>query len=156
MSASHEQAELMLKLYDLRREPRLREAREWYFGSFHPQSMEDMMKVAPPNSEGGTFVRMVVSYWEMVANLSNRGLLDEELLFETTGEQWIVWERLKPLVAAWRAGFKNPHAFGQLEDHVKRYEAWREKRAPGSNEVMRQMFAKMRSEAQAKSTAAKN
>ena len=154
MSASHEQANLMLKLYDLRREAKLREAREWYFASFHPQSMEEMMKVTPPNSEGGTFVRMVVSYWEMVANLSNRGLLDEELLFETSGEQWIVWERMKPLVSAWRAAFKNPHAFGQLEEHVKRYEAWREKRAPGSNEVMRQMFAKMRAEAASKGAGA--
>ena len=154
MGASHEQATLMLKLYDLRREAKLREAREWYVGSFHPSSMEDMMKNYAPNTEGGTFLRMVVSYWEMVANLANRGLVDEELLFETTGEQWIVWERMKPLIAAWRAGFKNPHAFGQLEEHVKRYEAWREKRAPGSNEVMRQMFAKMRAEKSAQTEAA--
>ncbi len=140
---NHEQVNLMLRLYDMRREPRLREAREWYVANFNPASPEDVMKICPPGSDENAFMRMVVSYWEMCASIVNRGLIDEEFFFENTGEQWIVWERLKPTVAGWREIFKNPHAFGNLEKHCTRLEAWREKRAPGSSEATRQMLARM-------------
>lgn len=140
---THEQVNLMLRLYDIRREPRLREARDWYMRNFKPTSLEDVMNLAVPNSEESAFMRMVLSYWDMVANIVNRGLIDEEFFFESTGEQWIVWERLKPIVKGWREMFKNPHAFARLEEHVKRLEAWREKNAPGSNEATRQMMASL-------------
>src|SRR5580704_6216874 len=140
---THEQVNLMLRFYDIRREPRLREARDWYVRNFKPTSLEDVMNVAPPNSQENAFMRMVLSYWDMVANVVNRGLIDEEFFYESTGEQWMVWERLKPIVKGWREMFKNPHAFARLEEHVKRFEAWREKNAPGSNEATRQMMASM-------------
>jgi hypothetical protein len=142
--ATHEQVNLMLKLYDLRREPRLREARAWFLGQFRaPSSLEEMSKHYPPGSEGNTNVRMTISYWDMVANIANRGLVDEELFFETSGEQWAVWERAKPMVGTWRTSVQNPLLFSALEEHCRRYEAWREKRAPGSNAAMRQMLQKM-------------
>jgi hypothetical protein len=140
---THEQANLMLRLYDLRREPRMREAREWYFAHFKPTSMEDAMKVCPPNSPENASMRMVASYWDMAAGMVNRGLIDEEFFFENSGEQWLVWERLKPIIAPMRAMFKSPKYHGQLEEHVKRLEAWREKTSPGSMEAMRQMMASM-------------
>jgi hypothetical protein len=143
---THEQANLLLRLYDLRREPRMREAREWYFGHFKPTSVEDAMKICPPNSAENTSMRMVTSYWDMAAGMVNRGLIDEEFFFENTGEQWLVWERLKPILPAMRAMFKNPNYHRQLEEHVKRLEAWREKGAPGSTEAMRQMMAMMSQE----------
>jgi hypothetical protein len=147
-----EQVNLMLHLFELRRESKLRDAREWFFANFHPSSMEEAMKSIPPGSEGNTYMRMVVSYWDMAANLANRGLLDEELFFETSGEQWIVWERLKPITAAWRTIFKNPLMFSNLEEHVRRLESWREKRAPGSNEATRQVMAQMAATATAAKT----
>jgi hypothetical protein len=64
-------------------------------------------------------MRMVVSYWEMAANIVNRGLIDEEFFFENSGEQWFVWEGMKPIVETMRARYKNPRAFGQLEEHVR-------------------------------------
>ena len=149
-----EQVNLMLRFFELRREARLRQAREWFIENFRPTSIEDMMKNYPFGSEANTNMRMVTSYWEMAANLVNRGLMDEELFFETTGEQWIVWERVKPIVAAWRAAFKNPQVFANLEEHCKRMDAWREKRAPGSTEAMRQMLQQMAMrQAQAKTAA---
>jgi hypothetical protein len=156
MAATHEQGELMLKFYEARREPKMREARAWYFSSFHPATFDDVLKIFTGGGEEGGYIRMVASYWDMVANYANRGLLDEEFLFETSGEQWIVWERLKPVIVQWRAAFKNPHNFSNLEQHVNRYEAWREKRAPGANDHMRQMMAQMRAAGQAakKTTAA--
>jgi hypothetical protein len=146
---THEQVNLMLRLYDTRREPRLREAREWFLANFNPQNGEDLMRIAPPMSQENAFMRMVVSYWEMVASIVNRGLIDEEFFFENTGEQWIVWERLKPVVDVWRTMFKNPYTFKNLENHCTRLEEWREKRAPGTTEAMRGVMKAMREAAQA-------
>jgi hypothetical protein len=140
---THEQVNLMLRLYDMRREPRLREAREWFLTHFNATTAEEMMKLCPPGSQENAFMRMVISYWEMVASIVNRGLIDEEFFFESSGEQWAVWERMKPIMPVWRAMFKNPHVFEQLEKHVNRLEAWREKNAPGSTEGMRQLMAQM-------------
>lgn len=140
---THDQANLLLRLYELRREPVMREARTWFLANFHPQKAEDVMKICPPGSKENGYLRQVASYWEMAANMVSRGLIDEEFFFENTGEQWIVWEALRPIAAEWRAIFKNPHAWEKLEAHCKRLEAWREKRAPGSTEAMRQMIGRM-------------
>lgn len=136
-NATHEQVNLMLKLYDLRREAKLREARDWYFQNFFVKSAEDVMRIAPFGSKENAYMRMVMSYWDMVAGIANRGLVDEELFFESTGEQWGTWERIKPAVGAFRAMFSNPKFLSNLEEHIRRYEAWREKNAPGSGEAMR-------------------
>ncbi len=149
-NVSHEQANLMLKLFDLRREEKLRKARAWFVDSYTPPSSpEEFMAKFPPGSEENAYIRMVTSYWEMAANLVNRGLIDDELFFESNGEIWIVWEKTKPVAPAWRAAFGNPHIFENLENCVKRLEAWRESKAPGTNEKMRAMFAAIR-EARAK------
>ena len=146
---THDQANLLLRLYELRREPRMREAREWYFANFHPTSLEDMAKQAPPGSAGNASVRMVISYWEMVAGIVNRGLIDEDLFFESTGEQWMVFEQIKPALAGCRAMFSSPKFLANLEEQCKRLEAWREKRNPGSNEAMRKFVAQMQQNMQA-------
>jgi hypothetical protein len=138
---THEQVNLMLRLYEMRREPLMREARDWYFSKFHPASFDDIAKQAPMGSPASAYMRMVISYWEMAASIVNRGLIDEDLFFENTGEQWFVWERIQPFVPAMRARSKNPHQYGNLEKHVSKLEAWREKRAPGAGEAMRQMMA---------------
>jgi hypothetical protein len=140
---THEQVKLMLQLYEMRREPRMREARDWYFSRFRPASLEDVGKQAPMGSPENASMRMVISYWEMVASIVNRGLIDEEFFFENSGEQWFVFERIKPFVPAMRERSKNPHHYGNLEKHASRFEAWREKRAPGTNEAARQMMAQM-------------
>lgn len=138
-----DQVNLMLRLYELRREPRLRQARAWYVDKYSATSVEEVMSKYPPGSEESTNIRMVVSYWDMCAGIANRGLVDEDLFFRNSGEAWLVWEKLRPVVGAWRTGFKNPGMFEDLEQFVTRLEAWREKRAPGSNEAMRQFMAQM-------------
>jgi hypothetical protein len=152
-NATHDQANLMLRLYEIRREEKLRKARDWYVSQYTPAaSPEEFMAKYPPGSEENAYIRMVTSYWEMCASIVNRGLIDDELFFENNGEIWIVWEKTKPAAGAWRAFFGNPHIFENLENCVKRLEAWRERMAPGTNEKMRQMFAQM---AQARAQAAK-
>jgi hypothetical protein len=135
---THEQANLLLRLYELRREPRLREARAWFTANFSAKTPEEMNEKYPPGSEGNVNLRMTVSYWEMAASLVNRGLIDDELFFENSGEAWFVWERLREVVPAMRAASKNPQAWGQLEALVKRMEAWQERRAPGHAAALRQ------------------
>jgi hypothetical protein len=155
MGATHEQVNLMLKLYELRRETKLREARDWMSGNFHVKNLEDAMRLCPPGSQENAYLRMVVGYWEMVASIVNRGLVDEELFFESTGEQWGVWEQIKPIVGGWREMFGSPKLFSNLEENCRRLEAWREKNNPGANETMRKVFAQMSQAAQtAKSKAA--
>src|SRR5260370_17697548 len=94
-------------------------------------------------------MRVVVGYWEMVASIVNRGLIDEDLFFENTGEQWVVFEQVKPVLDAWRAMFSSPKFLSNLEEQCKRLEAWREKRNPGSNEAMRKLLPQMHNATQA-------
>jgi hypothetical protein len=140
---THDHADLLLRLYEIRREPKMREARDWYFSKFHPATLEDIQRQAPMGSAESAYMRMVISYWNMAASIVNRGLIDEAFFFENTGEQWLVWERIKPFVPAMRARSKNPLMYGSLEKHVKKLEAWRNKHAPGAAEMMRQMMAQM-------------
>jgi Domain of unknown function (DUF4760) len=134
---SHEQADMLLKLYELRREPRLREARDWFFRNFHHQSLSERASLTP---EQDASVRMVTSYWEMVAGLVKRGLVDEDLFFENTAEFWIVWDRLKPISSEVRHMTKDPHIWENLEKLAVRYEIWRERRAPGAIAAMRELM----------------
>lgn len=139
-----EQVNLMLRLFDLRRESRLRQARSWFVEHFHPKSPEDMTQKYSWDSDEYTNIRMVISYWDMVAGIVIRGLVDEELFFESNGEIWVVWDRIRHIVPAWRTAFSNPTVFQNLEEVAKRLEAWREKRAPGSTAAMRQMMEQVR------------
>jgi hypothetical protein len=148
-----EQVNLMVRLYEMRREPRLREAREWVSTNFHVNSLEDVMRIAPPGSREGASMRMVVGYWEMVASIVNRGLLDEDLFFENTGEQWGVWEQVKPVIGEWGVMFSSPKFLANLEQHCQRLEAGREKNNPGSNEAIRKVYAQMQQAVQGNKTA---
>jgi hypothetical protein len=99
---NYEEVNLMLRLYELRREPRLRQARSWFVEHFHPETPEDMMQKYPQGSEENTYIRMVISYWEMVGSIVNRGLINDELFFESNGEIWVVWDRMRSVVPMWR------------------------------------------------------
>jgi hypothetical protein len=144
---THDQANLLLKLYDLRREARLREARAWFMSQFWPASMEEVMQKYPPASEANASMRMVGSYWEMACGLVNRGLIDDELFFETSAEFWFVFERIKPILAGFRSMFHNPNAYKQLESTVARLEAHWNRVAPGMVEAYRERVTQMRDQA---------
>jgi hypothetical protein len=149
---TNEQAQLHLQVYDLRREARLRQARDWFQQNYYAETFEEAMRVAPMGTENGTFVGMVIGYWEQACALLNYGLLHEGLFFETSGEFFGVWELLKPVVPQFRENFKDPNLLANLEKAAQRYEAWSEKRAPGHIAGMRQFMQQQR--AQAKSAKA--
>ena len=136
---THEQAQLNLQLYEERREARLRQARDWFFRNYFVDNLDDAMRIAAPGTEGGTFVMMVFGYREQACALLNYGLLHEDLFFETSGEFFGVWERIKPTIQEGRERFKNKLFLAHLEKAANRYEVWAEARTPGHIAAMRQM-----------------
>ena len=141
---TYEQAQLHLQLYEQRREARLREARDWVFKNYFANSMEESMRIAPPGSENGTKIMMVFSYWEQACALLNYGLLHEDLFFETSGEFFGVWERIRPIIADGRKMFSNPGFLAHLEKAAGRFEQWTEARSPGQIAAMRKFMEQMK------------
>ena len=147
---THEQAQLHLQVYDLRREARMRQARDWFFKNYHFKSFDEAMRIAPPGTEEGAFVMMVFSYWEQACALLNYGLLHEDLFFETSGEFFGVWETVKPIIAQGRKMFVNQQFLANVEKAAQRYETWMEKRSPGHLAAMRQWMQQSQATATAK------
>lgn len=146
---THEQAQLHLQVYDLRRETKLRQARDWFQQNYNAKTFDEAMRLMAPGNEAGAFVGMVIGYWEQACALLNYGLLHEGLFFETSGEFFGVWEMLKPTVPEFRERFADPNLLSNMEKAAKRYEEWSEQRAPGHIEAMRQMMQQMRSKSAA-------
>lgn len=115
MQATYDDANLILKLYELRREEALRKARAWFTADFSAASAEEMMQKYPFGSQENTNFRMVISYWDMAASFVTAGVLNQELLFQSGGEMLIVWEKVRGLLDGFRQVTKNPHAWGNLE-----------------------------------------
>ena len=145
---THEQAKLQLELYDLRREARMRQARDWFFKNYFVESFDDAMRLGMPGTETGASVMMVFSYWEQACSMLNYGLLHEDLFFENTGEFFGVWERVKGIVPQLREKFVSKQFLGQMEKAAKRYEEWMEGRSPGHIAGMRQWMKQMQSQPQ--------
>jgi len=134
----HHDAGLLLHLYDLRREEKLRRARDWYIREFNADSADEFYRRFPPGSEQNTFFRMVLSYWDMAASIVNQGLIKDEFFFENTTEFWLVWSKVKSLAPALREKRKNPQVWKNLETLSEAFERWMQKRAPEALETLRQ------------------
>jgi hypothetical protein len=101
--SKHEEADLILKLYDLRREQTMRIARDYYVRDFNPESMSDITNAL--SGEHSAHLRMVVSYWEMAAALVNHGAIDINLFNDTNGEHFAIFAKLEPFLGEIRAAF---------------------------------------------------
>jgi hypothetical protein len=134
-------AELLLRLYDLRREPKLRQGRAWFIGEFNAKSFDDYLAQAPLGSENSALFRMTATYWDMAASLVNHGLINEDLFFENTPEFWVVWDKARNVAPTIREKNKNPLYLKNLETLAGKYEKWMAKRAPEALESMHQRLA---------------
>ncbi|MGA9530208.1 MAG: hypothetical protein WBS24_18990 [Terriglobales bacterium] len=143
---THEQAQLQLELFDLRREAKLREARDWFMKNYFVESFEEAMKIGGPGTPAGTQAFMVMSYWDMACSYLNHELLHEDLFFESNGEFFMVWERAKAMASGFREQFGAKHFLANMEEAAGRYEAWMEKRSPGHVARMREFMKQMRSQ----------
>ena len=110
-------ADLILKLYDLRREATMREARNWFF-TFNPTTVQEYMEAMM--SEHSGHLRMVISYWDMAASLVNNGAIDEQMFNDANGEHLFVFAKIEPILADMRALMNAPDALKHFEAIVRR------------------------------------
>jgi hypothetical protein len=110
-------ADLILKLYELRREPVMREARNWFF-SFNPTNAAEYMEAMM--SENSGYLRMVISYWDMAASLVNNGAIDEQMFNDANGEHLFVFAKIEPILAELRQQWNQPDMLKHYETLVRR------------------------------------
>ena len=123
---THADAELLLRLYEIRREPELRHARKWFLTEFKTQAWSEIKARYLSHSDEDRFFRMTISYWELVGTLVNRGVLHPDLFFDHTGEDVVTWERCKPWIADARADIRPTYLY-QFERMVAGHVAFRTK-----------------------------
>jgi hypothetical protein len=117
MSDKNESMNGIMRLYELRREPVLRQAREWFDG-FYAESWEDILELFKTPDE--RYFRMTLTYWDMAASFVNHGAIDEQMFTEIVGEHINVYAKLEPFTEDLRGLLKNPTALANLETLVLR------------------------------------
>jgi len=117
LDVKQESAHLILKLYELRREEKLREARQWYFRDFNPETTKDLMMLMQ-NEQHSAYFRMLTSYWDMAASLVNHGAIDAEMFTDANLEHLGVFAKVQPFVAEMRQTLNAPYYLAQLEKLV--------------------------------------
>jgi hypothetical protein len=118
MKSSHKDAMLVLKLYELRRDEKLREARDWFASQFFPESIDDFKAVFAPGNPHNAHFRMVVSYWDMAASFAVSGALDPYLLLESSGEMCLVWAKLEKFIEQIREESRLPEYLQNIESVI--------------------------------------
>ena len=126
---------LILQLYEMRREPRLREARQWFSASFKVKTMQDLTMLCPPGTEPNASFRMVTTYWEMVASFLTTGVLNADLFYQSGRELLFVWERVRDVVPLIREQYGSPIEMRNLEAAATAYIEWWSASAPGAYEA---------------------
>ncbi len=138
-----ESAELILKLYELRREATMREARNWMI-TFFPESAQDIMQ-AIIKQETSAYYRMVTSYWDMAASFVNHGAIDEEMFADAHGEHFVVFSKIEPFLPELREMMGNPNMLGNLEKLIERQPNGKERLAKTRESMQRMRQARKES-----------
>lgn len=121
---THADAELLLHLYEIRREPELRQARKWLLTEFKSTTWAEVKARYLSHVDEDRWFRMATGYWEMVATVVNRGTLHAELFFDHTGEDIATWDRIKGVIPDARADIR-PTYLIQFEKLVAAHQAYR-------------------------------
>jgi hypothetical protein len=111
----HYDAELALKLYDLRRESVMRESRAAINATFLPTSWEDVLAITKPDHPLNAPFRQCATYWEMVYSMARHGVMHAEFMMESSGEGLLLYSRVEPWLEQYRAHVGNPLAFRNAE-----------------------------------------
>jgi hypothetical protein len=130
--ATYDDVNLILRLYEMRREDRLREARKWFTGSFKVKSYEEFLAMCPRGSEPYASYLMVTTYWEMVASFLTSGVMHAELFYQSGRELLYVWERVRDILPKIREANHNPRELKNVEDAAAAFIAWWNETAPGA------------------------
>ena len=118
MSKEWESADLILKLYEMRRESVMREARNWMVG-FFPESAQDVVQ-AMINPQTSAYYRMVTTYWDMAASFVINGAIEEKMFSDAAGEHIIIFSKIEPFLQELREMTGNPNGLKNLETLVMR------------------------------------
>lgn len=135
--ATTSDAELILKLYDLRREAEIRKARNWWLG-FWPESADDILKVATAlGTQENAWMRQGGGYWELAASLVLHGVVNRDLFLEPSfsGEMFVMFGKIEPFLKELREKTKNPAIFNNVEKVIAA--------APGGAERLKQTQERM-------------
>jgi hypothetical protein len=119
--ATYDDANLILRLYEMRREEKLREARAWFVRNFYCESVDEYQKIAPPGTQENAYARQVITYWEMAASLVASGVLNETLFFQSNQEMLVVWTRVRKMLPDLRAAYRNQALWKNLELVAQHY-----------------------------------
>ena len=130
--ATYDDANLLLRLYEMRREEKMRDARAWFVANFKPQSMADIHQLCPPGSENNARMRMVSTYWDMAASFVTSGVLNPDLFYSNSRECLLVAIRLRPVLAEIRATYKDPTFLANLETVAQQYSDYLNRVSPGT------------------------
>jgi hypothetical protein len=113
MPTPFESAQLNLQLFDLRREPVLREARDWFLREFNPESFTELVTIVSGERNGA--FRMVVGYWDMAASLVTTGAVDADAFMAAHGEIFATFSKIHPYLAELRAASGEPDICKHME-----------------------------------------
>jgi hypothetical protein len=127
---SHDDANLILRLYELRREERMRQARSWFLSHFTFKTVEEFMKACPMGSEESASARMILSYWDMVGSFLNSEILDRELFYKSGNELMFVYLRFVHLLPGTREVYQDPTTYCEFEQAAEAMIAWKKSRSP--------------------------
>jgi hypothetical protein len=119
---THADAELILKLYEARRETEIRKARQWWTTTFWPESADDVVKVLrSQGTQENAWLRQVLGYWGMAGSFVQHGVLSEDLFFEASfsGEMFVIFAKLEPFLAEIREKLQNPTLLANMEKLVR-------------------------------------
>ena len=116
MPTPFESATLNLQLFDLRREPVLREARSWFLVEFNPETFEELASLA--GGERNAAFRMVLGYWDMAASMVNTGAIDGDAFRAAHGEIFATFSKIHPFLAELRAASSEPEFCKHMETVV--------------------------------------
>jgi hypothetical protein len=121
---TYDDASLILRLYEMRREDRMRQARAWFTAKVKVKHYDELIKLAPGGSEENASFRMVVSYWDLVGSFITTGVLNKELFFQSGRELLLVFERLRDVLPSIREAYKDPNYLRHLETVGTDYAAY--------------------------------
>ena len=114
-------AQVIMQLYDLRREPELRKARSWWIGQFWPENADDFLKVANAmGTQENNWLRQTGGYWGMACALVLSGAVNRDLFLRpaNSGEMFFMFAKVRPFLKEIRTALNDPHAFGDIEEVI--------------------------------------
>ena len=120
MNTKAQDSLVIVKLYEIRSEPLMRTARQWFFSEFAPQSARDIVALLVSSEKQSAYYRMVASHWEVASSLVNNGGIDEKLFLDANTEHVVVFAKLQPFVAEVREMLGEPDYLAHLEQLVMR------------------------------------